>query len=381
MVEKGIIPRDLRETHKVIALVGQPNVGKSTLFNALVGAHRAAVESYPFCTIDPHVGIVEVRDKRLDILKSIYMPDKVIPTTLQFVDIAGLVRGASEGEGLGNQFLGHIQMVDALVHVVRCFENSNVAHIDVQLDPRRDFEIVETEILLKDLETVENRIQKIHVKARSGDQKLKKQMAILEELKELLSQGKSAKSYHAHPEEEAFIRELALLSNKPVLIVGNISEDEATSGKKSAVTEAFEKFALSTGNYFLTLSANLELELAELEPDECKLLMREWHISEPGIDRLIHAGYILLKLITFFTMESGICQAWTVPKGSPAVKAAAQIHSTFENRFIKAEVRHWADIERVRSEKLMHEQGLVHIEGKSYIVRDGDVITFKLAGG
>ena len=361
-------------------IIGLPNVGKSTLFNALTHA-GVAMENYPFCTIDPHVGIVEVPDKRLDLLKTIYNPDKVIPTTLQFVDIAGLVRGASEGEGLGNQFLSHIQMVDALVHVVRCFENSNVAHIDAELDPRRDFEIVETEILLKDLETVENRIQKIHVKARSGDQKLKKQMAILEELKELLSQGKSAKSYHTHPEEEAFIRELALLSNKPVLIVGNISEDEATSGKKSVITEAFEKFALSTGNYFLTLSANLELEMADLEPEEQQLLMKEWHISEPGLVRLIKAGYELLRLITFFTMESDICQAWTVPTGSSAVKAAAQIHSSFKDRFIKAEVRHWSDIEKTKSEKLMHEQGLTHIEGKSYIVRDGDVITFKLAAG
>ncbi len=361
-------------------IIGLPNVGKSTLFNALTHA-GVAMENYPFCTIDPHVGVIGVRDERLNLLKKIYQPKKVIPTTLQFVDLAGLVKGASKGEGLGNQFLSHIQAVNALVHIVRCFEDANVAHIDDKLNPKRDFEIVETEILLKDLEIVENHIHRIQVKARSGDQKLKKQMLILEELQELLKQGKAAKNYHAHPEEEAFIRELGLLSNKPVLIVGNISEDEATSGQKTGVTEEFEKFALSTGNLFLTLSANLELEMSDLETDERILLMKEWHIRESGIDRLVHAGYTLLKLITFFTMESNICQAWTVPTGSPAVMAAAQIHTSFEDRFIKAEVRHWADVEKTRAEKLMHEQGLIHIEGKSYIVHDGDVITFKLAAG
>jgi len=361
-------------------IVGLPNVGKSTLFNALTHA-GVAMENYPFCTIDPHVGVVEVPDKRLDLLRKIYQPDKVIPTTLQFVDIAGLVKGASKGEGLGNQFLSHIQAVDALVHIVRCFEDANVAHIDERLDPKRDFEIVETEILLKDLEAVENRIRKIQVKIRTGDQTLKKQLLIFKELHDLLSQGKAVKSYHSHPEEEALIRELGLLSNKPVLIVGNISEDDATSGRKTLITEQFDKFALATGNLFLTLSANLELEMAELEPDERQLLMKEWHIPEPGLNRLINAGYTLLKLITFFTMESDICQAWTVPIGSAAVKAAAQIHSSFEERFIKAEVRHWSDIEKTKSERLMHEQGLTHIEGKSYIVKDGDVITFKLAPG
>ncbi|MFH2026654.1 MAG: DUF933 domain-containing protein, partial [bacterium] len=280
-----------------------------------------------------------------------------------------------------NQFLSHIQAVDALVHVVRCFEDVNVAHIDDQLDPKRDFEIVETEILLKDLETVENRICKIQIKIRTGDQTFKKQILVLEEIRTLLSQGKAVKNYHAHPEEEAFIRELALLSNKPVLILGNISEDEATSGEKSAITHRFEKFALSTGNLFVTISANLELEMSELETDERALLMKEWHIQQPGLGRLISAGYALLKLITFYTMESSICQAWTVPTGSSAVKAAAQIHSSFKERFIKAEVRHWSDIEKTKSEKLMHEQGLTHIEGKSYVVKDGDVITFKLAPG
>jgi len=361
-------------------IVGLPNVGKSTLFNALTHA-GVAMENYPFCTINPHVGIVTVPDKRLDLLTQIYKPEKVIPTTLQFVDIAGLVKGASHGEGLGNQFLSHIQAVDAIIHVVRCFENPNVAHIDEKLAPQRDFEIVETEILLKDLEIVENRREKLLNRAKTGDEQTKKQVRILEDIRDLLRQGQSAKLYHVHPEEEHFIRELALLSNKPVIILGNISEEEATSGQKSAVTAAFEKFALRTGNLFLTISANLELELSDLSPTDTKILMTEWHLSEPGMNRLIRAGYDLLKLVTFFTMESKIVQAWTVPVNTPAVKAAAEIHSGFEDRFIKAEVRHWSDIDRLRNDHLLHEQGLVHIEGKSYIVHDGDVMTFKLSAG
>jgi len=324
---------------------------------------------------------VTVPDKRLDLLDQIYKPEKVIPTTLQFVDIAGLVRGAAQGEGLGNQFLSHIQTVDTIIHLVRCFDNPNVAHIDEKLDPRRDYEIVETEILLKDLEIVESRREKLIARAKSGDEQTKKQLQILDDIRAFLIKGQSAKQYHAHPEEENFIRELALLSNKPVIIAGNISEDEAISGKKSQATTAFENFALQTGNMFVTISANLELELSELPPADRKVLMSEWHIAEPGLNHLIRAGYELLRLITFFTMESKIVQAWTMPHNTPAVKAAAEIHTGFEERFIKAEVRHWNDLEKLHSEHLLHEQGLIHIEGKSYIVHDGDVITFKLSPG
>lgn len=361
-------------------IVGLPNVGKSTLFNALTKA-GVPMENYPFCTIEPHIGIVEVPDWRLDLLEKIYHPGKVIPTTLQFVDIAGLVKGASQGEGLGNQFLSNIQSVDAIIHLVRCFENPNVAHIDERIEPKRDFEIVETEIILKDLETVESRINKIAPRAKTGDEKMKKQLAILYDLKDLLSKERPAKTYHAHPEEDFFLRELSLLSSKPVLIVGNISEDEATSVKKSKTTIAFEQFAMQTGCLYITVSANLELELSELDEADRKLLMKEWNIQVTGLNRLINASYDLLKLVTFFTVESNICQAWTLASGSVAVKAAAAIHSSFEDRFIKAEVRHWSDIERLRSEAMLRDQGLVHIEGKNYIVRDGDVITFKIATG
>lgn len=359
-------------------IIGLPNVGKSTLFNALTHA-CVPMENYPFCTINPHVGVASVPDERLLLLEKVYHPEKVIPTTLQFVDIAGLIKGASEGEGLGNQFLSHIQAVDAIIHLVRCFENPKVSHIDSVIAPKRDFEIVNAEIILKDLEIVKNRLNHLSQRAKSGDNQAKKQVNILDSIKSLLQDGKPAKSYNYQKEEAPFIRELSLLSSKPVIIVGNVSETEVTSGKKSALTESFEKFAFETGHLFLILSANLELEISELEAPDRKLLMKEWDIKETGLNHLIKAGYDLLQLITFFTIESNICQAWTVPTGTPAVKAAAEIHSSFEERFIKAEVRHWMDIARVKSEHFMREQHLVHIEGKSYLVKDGDVITFKLA--
>ncbi len=361
-------------------IIGLPNIGKSTLFNALSNA-EVPMENYPFCTIDPHIGIVEVPDRRLDILEKIYSPGKVIPTTLEFVDIAGLVKGASKGEGLGNKFLSNIQRVDAIIHLIRCFKDDNVAHIDPKLNPRRDFEIVNQEIIQRDLEVINNRIQKIKKQAKTGDEKYKRQLIVLNDIKGILEDKKSAKTYHAHPEEENFINELGLLSNKPLLILGNISEDEATSGQKSEVTKDFEQFALSTGNFFLTLSANLELEMSQLESEERKILMKEWDIREPGVTQLVNAGYVLLNLVTFFTMESEICQAWTVEKNTPAYKAAAVIHSSFEDRFIKAEVRHWKDIEKTKSEILLKENGHIRIEGKSYIIRDGDVVTFRLANG
>ncbi|MFP4548365.1 MAG: redox-regulated ATPase YchF [Fidelibacterota bacterium] len=360
--------------------VGLPNVGKSTLFNALTKMN-VPMDNYPFCTIDPHVGTVEVPDERLELLSKIYTPEKTIHTTLQFVDIAGLVDGASEGEGLGNQFLSNIQAVDAIIHIVRCFEDKNVSHNYTTIDPARDYAVIEKELLAKDLEVVKNRIQKVTRQAKTGEIQYKKQLEILNEIYAVLEQGKPAKSYHSYPEQADFIRELGLLTNKPVLIVGNISEDDVIADEKSQLVKDFEKFAVGTGNYFMTLSANLELELAQLEGQEKKMYMQEFGIKEIGLEKLIHAGYLLLDLITFYTVESNMCQAWTVRKNTHVDKASGVIHTTFPDRFIKAEVRHWKNVAAEKSDAALRDHGHLFIEGKKYIVRDGDVITYKLANG
>jgi len=360
--------------------VGLPNVGKSTLFNALTKMN-VPMDNYPFCTIEPHVGVVEVPDKRLELLTKIYNPEKTIHTTLQFVDIAGLVEGASKGEGLGNQFLSNIQAVDAIIHIVRCFNDKNVSHKYDDINPERDYLVIEKELLAKDLEIVKSRMQKVSRQAKTGDSKYKKQLMVLEEIYTLLSNGKPAKAYHAHPEEDSMIRELGLLSNKPILIVGNISEDEVVGGEKSEIVNKFEEFAVKSGNYFITLSANLELELAQLEGQEKRMYMKEFGIEEVGLKRLITAGYMLLNLLTFYTVESNMCQAWTVKKNTHIDQASEVIHTSFPERFIKAEVRHWKNVEAEKSDASLREHGHLFIEGKKYIVQDGDVITYKLANG
>ena len=358
-------------------LVGLPNVGKSTIFTAL-SKHEVPRENYPFCTIDPNVGVVKVPDDRLDLLEKVYEPDQVKPTTLEFFDIAGLVEGASHGEGLGNQFLSHIQSVDAIIHVIRCFEDRDVTHIDSELDPARDFEIVNNEILLRDLEVIDTWIKKINKKTKSGEKQNLKKLEVLEEIKEILNDGQPAKVYHAHPEMDNFIKQLGLLSRKPVLLLGNISEDYAISEQKSEIVEEFKNFAMESGNLFLTLSANLELELSELPDNERNMFMNEWEIQETGLNKLVKSGYDLLNLVTFFTIESNICQAWTVPHNTTVDKAAGVIHSDFEEKFIRAEVRHWKDFEKIKSEKLLREGGHLRVEGRNYVVRDGDIITYKI---
>ncbi len=358
-------------------LVGLPNIGKSTIFTAL-SKHEVPRDNYPFCTIDPNVGVVKVPDNRLDLLKKVYEPDEVKPTTLEFFDIAGLVKGASHGEGLGNQFLSHIQSVDAIIHVIRCFEDSDVTHIDSELDPARDFEIVNKEILLRDLEVIDTWIKKINKQTKSGEKENLKKLQVLEEIKDLLDDGQPAKVYHAHPEMDNFIRQLGLLSRKPVLLLGNISEDDAISDQRSEIAKNFENFAMESGNLFLTLSANLELELSELPDNERNMFMNEWEIQETGLNKLVKSGYDLLNLVTFFTMESNICQAWTVPHNTTVDKAAGVIHSDFEDKFIRAEVRHWKDFQKIKSEKLLREGGHIRVEGRNYVVRDGDIITYKI---
>ena len=358
-------------------LVGLPNIGKSTIFTAL-SKHEVPRDNYPFCTIDPNVGVVKVPDNRLGLLKKVYEPDEVKPTTLEFFDIAGLVKGASHGEGLGNQFLSHIQSVDAIIHVIRCFEDSDVTHIDSELDPARDFEIVNKEILLRDLEVIDTWIKKINKQTKSGEKENLKKLQVLEEIKDLLDDGQPAKVYHAHPEMDNFIRQLGLLSRKPVLLLGNISEDDAISDQRSEIAKNFENFAMESGNLFLTLSANLELELSELPDNERNMFMNEWEIQETGLNKLVKSGYDLLNLVTFFTMESNICQAWTVPHNTTVDKAAGVIHSDFEDKFIRAEVRHWKDFQKIKSEKLLREGGHIRVEGRNYVVRDGDIITYKI---
>jgi len=358
-------------------LVGLPNIGKSTIFTAL-SKHEVPRDNYPFCTIDPNVGVVKVPDNRLGLLKKVYEPDEVKPTTLEFFDIAGLVKGASHGEGLGNQFLSHIQSVDAIIHVIRCFEDSDVTHIDSELDPARDFEIVNKEILLRDLEVIDTWIKKINKQTKSGEKENLKKLQVLEEIKDLLDDGQPAKVYHAHPEMDNFIRQLGLLSRKPVLLLGNISEDDAISDQRSEIAKKFENFAMESGNLFLTLSANLELELSELPDNERNMFMNEWEIQETGLNKLVKSGYDLLNLVTFFTMESNICQAWTVPHNTTVDKAAGVIHSDFEDKFIRAEVRHWKDFQKIKSEKLLREGGHIRVEGRNYVVRDGDIITYKI---
>ncbi len=361
-------------------LVGLPNIGKSTLFNALTKMN-VPMENYPFCTIEPHIGIVEVPDKRLELLTKIYNPKKTIHTTLQFVDIAGLVEGASEGEGLGNQFLSNIQSVDAIIHMVRCFEDKNISHKYNDIDPERDYKVIESELLIKDLEIVKSRIEKVNRQAKTGEIKYVKQLKILNDLKNLLTNKKSVKSYHSHPEAKQFIKELGLLSGKPVLILGNISEDEFISEKNSILVEKFQNFALKTGNYFLTLSANLELELSQLDNQEKQIYMKEFNIPETGLKKLIQVGYTLLDLITFYTIESNMCQAWTVKKNTHIDQASEVIHTTFPERFIKAEVRHWKNIASEKSDSSLRQHGHIFIEGRKYITQDGDVITYRLANG
>ncbi|MBN2281233.1 MAG: redox-regulated ATPase YchF [Candidatus Marinimicrobia bacterium] len=361
-------------------IVGLPNIGKSTLFNALTNLN-VPMDNYPFCTIEPHIGIVEVPDQRLEMLAKIYQSQKTIHTTLQFVDIAGLVEGASKGEGLGNQFLSNIQAVDAIIHLVRCFEDKNISHKYTDINPERDYKIVEQELLARDLEVIRSKMQKVARQAKTGETRYKKQLTVLEEIERLLNAGKPAKVYHSHPEEEPLIRELGLLTNKPVLIVANISEDEFVSGEKTGITQKFETFAVTTGNYFMSLSANLELELAQLEVQERKLYMKEFHIHEIGLKKLISIGYTLLDLITFYTVESNICQAWTVKKNSHVDQASEVIHTSFPERFIKADVRHWKDVEREKSDSALRENGHLFTEGRKYILQDGDVITYKLANG
>ena len=356
-------------------IVGLPNVGKSTLFNALTSA-GAEASNYPFCTINPNVGIVTVPDARLDQLGKIHGVQSLIHTTIEFVDIAGLVRGASKGEGLGNQFLSHIREVDAIAHVVRCFDNANVAHVDGSVDPSRDIEVVETELLLKDLETVEKKLQDIHKHSKSGERKARVDEAILTKVRDYLASGRHARTVDVVGEEESSVyREMHLLTAKTVLYVCNVNESEI--GKENAYVKSVRSIAQGEGAGVVVVSAEVEAEIAELPTEERKQFLEGIGLRSSGLERVIREGYALLRLVTFFTANDKEVRAWTVRRGTHAPAAAGVIHSDFERGFIRAEVAKFADISRLGSVQAVRDQGLLHIQGRDYLVEDGDLILFR----
>ena len=358
-----------------LGLVGLPNAGKSTLFNALTAAH-AAVAPYPFTTIDPNIGVARVDDARLDALSKLLAPERVIPTSIEFVDIAGLVKGAHQGEGLGNQFLSHVFTVDALLHIVRGFEDENVAHPMGAVDPLRDIEIVNTELMLKDLEVVKRRKEKGHKLAKSGDKAAMILTGHLERWHEVLAAGTPIRSLRLAPEVHPKPFGIDLLSAKPVLYAVNVGESpDATT---SAAVDAVRTLAAREGARVVVLCAKLEAELAELDPADRAEMMRGLGLADSALPRVIHEGYALLRLVTFFTTASKMLQAWTVAQGTKAPQAAGTIHTDFERQFIRAEVIQVDALLRCGSESNARTQGLLRLEGKDYVVQDGDVIHFKV---
>jgi ribosome-binding ATPase len=356
-------------------IVGLPNVGKSTIFNALTAA-KAQAANYPFCTIDPNVGVVTVPDARLDKITEIFKPKRTVHTTMEFIDIAGLVAGASKGEGLGNQFLGHIRATDAVIHVVRCFDDPNVVHVGGQVNPLSDIDIINTELLLADLESVEKRHAKVEKAAKSStDHKLKVEASCVAKLLAALQEGKPARTVELEDEEKPFARDLFLITAKPMLYVANV-DDAGLSGHNPYV-DAVEKRAAEENSQVVRLSGAMEAEIALLEPAERAEFLADLGLAEPGLNRLIHAGYRLLDLITYFTAGPDECRAWTIRRGTKAPGAAGVIHSDFERGFIRAEVMKCEDLFELGSEQAVKAAGKLAIEGKDYVVQDGDIMHFR----
>ena len=353
-------------------IVGLPNVGKSTLFNAITSA-GAEVANYPFCTIDPNVGVVAVPDRRLARLTEIYKPAKTVPTTLEFLDIAGLVRGASKGEGLGNQFLSHIRTVDSIAHVVRCFDDSNIIHIDAAVDPKRDIEIVETELILRDIETIDRKHSEAEKHAKTGDKKARDEAAFYLRVREHLGAGRLARYFSTtHDDQNLWLRDLHLLTNKPVMYVCNVHENHDST--ETAYVNQVRAIAAKESAKVVLISAEVEAEIAELPEAERGPFLQELGLKESGLSQLIREGYDLLQLITFFTVNPKELHAWTIRRGTHASTAAGVIHTDFERGFIRAEILNYSDLDRLGSEHALKEAGLLHVQGRDYVLEDGDVM-------